>query len=260
MLKGSLRPTSLGVLVSLSAGFLSCSMGNSNAHPVQESPSVSVTGVLMWKSDLSGVGLYSSETTLTPATVNVNQFGRLGSFKADGIVMGQPLYVANLKLAKGAQHNVIILATEHDSVYAIDADNPSGGSLWERHYTDPANGLTTMPDSFGGRTTLGGEVGITGTPFIDSATGALYFVTTMARNGVPDQWLRAIDITSGNDFGPGAVQIQASVSGDGRGSVDDQIEFDPSIVRINGQGWPRPAAQSSSDGDRSRTGVCTTAG
>ena len=227
MLKGSLRWTSLGVLVSFSAGFLSCA-GVSPSKP-DPPPVASFTGVLMWKGDSSGSGLYSSETTLTPANVNVNQFGRLGSFQADGIVMGQPLYVANLKLAQGAQHNVIIFATEHDSVYAIDADNPSGASLWERHYTDPANGVTTMPDSFGGRTTLGGEVGITGTPFIDSATGALYFVTTLARNGVAEQWLRAIDITSGNDFGPGSVQIQASVPGDGKGSVNGQIAFDPSI-------------------------------
>jgi hypothetical protein len=85
-----------------------------------------------------------------------------------------------------------------------------------------------MPDNFGGRTTLGGEVGITGTPYIDVTTGAVYFVTTLSRNGVPEQWLRALDIHTGNDFGPGSVQIQASVPGDGKGSVNGQIAFDPS--------------------------------
>ena len=137
----------------------------------------------MWKGDPSGTGAYLNEVKLTPANVNAGQFGRLGSFQADGIVMGQPLYVSELDVAAAGTRNVIILTTEHDSVYAIDADNPGSGPLWERHYVDPANRVTTMPDSFGGRTTLGGEVGITGTPYIDGQTGVLYFVTTLSRNG-----------------------------------------------------------------------------
>jgi len=183
----------------------------------------------MWKGDPSETGLYATETTLTPANVNVSQFGRLGSFQADGIVMGQPLYVSQLDMGAAGTHNVIIFATEHDSVYAIDADNPTAPALWQRQYVDPANGVTTMPDNFGGRTTLGGEVGITGTPYIDGATGVVYFVTTLARNGVLEQWLRALDIHTGNDFGPGSVNIQASVPGDGKGSVNGQIAFDPSL-------------------------------
>jgi len=153
----------------------------------------------------------------------------LGTFAADGIVMGQPLYVASLDLGQAGTHDVIIITTENDSVYAFDAENPGEGSLWERHYLDPANGITALPDSFGGRTTLGGEVGITGTGVIDSTTGVLYFVTTLANSGVAQQWLRSIDIHTGNDAGPGSVQIEASVPGDGKGSVNGEIAFDPSI-------------------------------
>jgi hypothetical protein len=182
----------------------------------------------MWKGDSSAKGLYGSESTLTPAQVNVNQFGRLGTFQADGLLMAQPLYLANLSIG-GGTHNVIILTTEHNSVYAFDADNPGAGSLWERHYLDATSGVSPLPDNFGGRTTLGGEVGITGTPFIDSATGVMYFVTALSRNGVAEQWLRAIDVHTGNDFGPGSVQIQANVAGDGKGSVGGQIAFDPAI-------------------------------
>jgi hypothetical protein len=182
----------------------------------------------MWKGDSTTTGAYTSELALTPSNVNATQFGKVGTFQADGVVMAQPLYVSGLNM-QGATHNVIIVATEHDSVYAVDADAPNSAPLWERHFVDDANGVTTMPDNFGGRTTLGGEVGITGTPYIDSATGALYFVTALARNGVPEQWLRAVDITSGQDYGPGAVQIQASVPGDGRGSVNGSVPFDPSI-------------------------------
>src|SRR5437588_3150595 len=124
-------------------------------------PAPALSGVLMWKGDPSGKGLYSSEATLTPANVNVNQFGKLGTFQADGLILAQPLYVANLTMGSGT-HNVIILATEHDSIYAVDADNPAAGSLWERHYLDPNAGVVPLPDNFGGRTTLGGEIGITG--------------------------------------------------------------------------------------------------
>jgi len=214
-------------LLTIAAYFVNC-QGVQRAAPVALGPNAKFQGALMWKGDPSGTGAYLNEVKLTPANVNAGQFGRLGSFQADGIVMGQPLYVSELDVAAAGTRNVIILTTEHDSVYAIDADNPGSGPLWERHYVDPANRVTTMPDSFGGRTTLGGEVGITGTPYIDGQTGVLYFVTTLSRNGVPEQWLRALDIHTGNDFGPGSVQIQASVAGDGRGSVNGQIAFDPS--------------------------------
>jgi hypothetical protein len=231
----------LSFLLTLAAYFMSCQGMQKSVPGGGLVPDANFKGVLQWKGDPSEIGLYSGETTLTPANVNVSQFGRVGSFQADGIVMGQPLYVSELTLEAGGTHNVVILTTEHDSVYAIDADNPGAGPLWERHYVDPANGITTMPDNFGGRTTLGGEVGITGTPYIDATTGVLYFVTTIARNGIPEQWLRALDIHSGKDSGPGGVQIKASVPGDGRGSANGQIAFDPSnqnqragLTKVNG--------------------------
>jgi hypothetical protein len=217
-------------LITASAYLVSC-QGISDLPTTPQIPSTnpSFTGVLMWKGDTSETGLYSHETTLTPANVNAKNFGRWGSFQADGIVMGQPLYVSQLDMGTAGTHNVIIFGTENDSVYAIDADNPTAPAFWQRSYIDLANGVTTLPDNFGGRTTLGGQVGITGTPYIDLATGVVYFVTTLARNGVAEQWLRALDIRTGNDYGPGSVKIQASVPGDGKASVNGQIAFDPSI-------------------------------
>ena len=197
--------------------------------PVPQKKTNGFGGVLMWKGDPSESGNYSSETTLTPANVNPSQFGRIGTFQADGIVMAQPLYVEGVDMGASGTHDLVIVATEHDSIYAFDADDPDGDSLWERHYVDAANGITTMPDNFGGRTTVGGEIGITGTPFIDATTGVMYFVTILEDNGTPQQWLRAIDIRTGNDYGPGSMQIAASVPGDGKGSVNGQIAFDPSI-------------------------------
>ena len=221
-------PAGFVALVFLSFTFTSCGKSNSVRSIPENTQQGKFRGVLMWKGDASGSGLYASETTLTPANVNSTQFGKVGSFQVDGLIVAQPLYVSNLNIG-GATHNAIIVATEHDSVYAFDVDAPGSAPLWERHYLDEANGITTMPDNFGGRTTLGGEVGITGTPYIDSTQGVMYFVTTLSDNGTPQQWLRAADITSGQDFGPGSVQIQASVAGDGVGSVNGQIAFDPSI-------------------------------
>jgi hypothetical protein len=180
----------------------------------------------MWKGDSSGKGLYSNEITLTPANVSVNQFGKLGSFKGDGLIMAQPLYVSNLDLGVGGKHNVIILATENDSVYAIDADNPNANPLWQRQYVDPANGITTAPDT---SKAIGGQVGITGTPFLDAKTWTLYFVSAVSNNGAVQHWLRSIDVRTGKDVGSGSVQIQASVPGDGKSSVNGQIAFDPTV-------------------------------
>jgi hypothetical protein len=221
----------LSVLFLLAIVFLSCGGGPSSGgggDPGGPPTGANYSGVLQWKGGSSGNGLYSNETSLTPSNVNPTQFGKLGEFQTDGLIAAQPVYVASVNI-NGSSRNIVIVVTEHDSVYALDADNVSGGPLWHRNYLDAGAGISTLPDNFGGRTTLAGEVGITGTPVVDPATGALYFVTTITRTGVAEQWLRAIDIKTGNDFGPGSAKIEASVAGDGRGSVNGQIGFDPSI-------------------------------
>jgi hypothetical protein len=179
----------------------------------------------MWKGDTSGSGHYSSETTLTPQNVNPTTFGLLGKHDVDGLMLAQPLYVSQLDMGDKGTHDVVIVATEHASVYALDAKNLGGASLWERHFA--INGATPAPDNFGGRTTLGGEIGITGTPVIDPKTGVMYFVTMLMVNGAVEQRLHAVDVKSGNDFGPGSVVISASYPGDGRGSSGGVIKFDP---------------------------------
>jgi len=223
-------PARSAFLLAASVYLISCQgVSDMPTIPVLPPSNPNFSGVLMWKGDPSSTGLNSNETTLTPANVSVSQFGQWGAFQGDGIMMAQPLYVSQLDMGAAGTHNVILVTTENDSVYAIDADNPTGPSLWERHYVNPATGVTVMPDSFGGQPVLGGKVGITGTPYIDISTKVIYFVTTLAQNGVPQQWLRALDIRTGNDFGPGSVMIQASVPGDGKGSVNGQIPFDPSL-------------------------------
>lgn len=185
------------------------------------------TNVLMWKGDASGSGLYGNETVLNPGNVGAATFGKLAEHTVDGMILAQPLYLAGLNLGSKGTHDVVIVATEHDSIYAFDAADPNGVPLWERHYA--INGAIPGVDDFGGRTTIGGEIGITGTPVIDPATDTMYFVTMLQVDGVTQQWLRAIDIRTGNDVGPGGVKIEATVPGDGVGSSNGIVTFDPTL-------------------------------
>jgi hypothetical protein len=205
--------------------------GNIPAEKADAPPPPPVTeqqlqGVFRWKGSDSGNALYTAGT-LTPQTVNSTTFGQLARYHVGGDIQAQPLYVSNLDMGSGGVHDVVIIATEHDDIAAFDGDGKVPQALWSRSYLGP--GITTGTAIFGGRTGLGPEVGITGTPVVDPVTGAMYFVTLIVENGAIEQWLRAVDIRTGMDFGPGSVMVQATIPGDGAGSNNGQISFDPSV-------------------------------
>src|SRR3954463_4776720 len=89
----------------------------------------------------SGANL--SETTLTAANVNVNQFGKLYSYPVDGAVYAQPLYVTGVTI-QGAARNVLYVGTMNDKVYAFDADSASPSPLWMTDFTNPPS-ITAVP-------------------------------------------------------------------------------------------------------------------
>src|SRR5258708_30426724 len=89
--------------------------------------------VLTQHNDNTRAGLNSNETLLTPANVTVSKFGRLFTHAVDGIIVGQPLYASNVLMNDGQMHNVVYVATQHNTVYAFDADRSQGSSaspLW----------------------------------------------------------------------------------------------------------------------------------
>src|SRR5262245_21621270 len=138
--------------------------------------SVAPASVLMYHNDPAGTGQNLQEIILNPKNVNSNTFGRLYSFDLDGYVFAQPLYLPGVEIPGRGTHNVVFMATEHNTVYAFDADSNRGSNsvpLWETSFIDPAAGITTIPSSVYGFSNPP-EFGVTGTPVVDPETGTLY--------------------------------------------------------------------------------------
>jgi hypothetical protein len=181
---------------------------------------------LTGRGDNSRTGTNSNEPYLTPANVNSAQFGKLFAYNVDGYVVAQPLYVPQVSIPGQGTHNVVYVATQHDSVYAFDADTLGTGTpLWSVSFINPGQGITTVPISDQGcaAVTAYTEVGVMGTPTIDASTGTFYVdaKTKEVVNGVTSyvHRLHALDITTGDEKFGGPVVISASVQG-ASGEVD----------------------------------------
>jgi len=158
-----------------------------------------------------------NESVLTPANVNTTTFGLLFSVPVDGQIYAQPLYVSGLNIG-GTVHNTVFVATEHDSVYAFDADTPSP-PLWQTSFMSPAAGITTVSSADVNCTVITPEIGITSTPVIDPNSGTLYVVAATKENGTFFHRVHALDVMTGTDKVPPVV-IQGNVPGTGDGSAN----------------------------------------
>jgi hypothetical protein len=170
-----------------------------------------------------------NETILTPGNVSVSGFGKLFSHPADGDIYAQPLYVPNVTISGLGTHNVVYVATQHDSVYAFDADNKAGlnsAPLWHRSFIRPGRGITTVSSSDVSCTDIVPEIGITSTPVIDAISGTMYLIAKTKENGKFFQRLHALDITSGAERPSSPVVIRAKVKGSGDGSNNGIVSFD----------------------------------
>ncbi len=208
-------------------------------------PSVNVS---TYHYDNSRDGANTNETILTPANVNTTTFGKVASFAVDGQVYAQPLVETNVPVAGQGTRNIVLVATENDSVYAFDAqgNNPAQGYLWKTSLLQP--GETTIPETDYGTTDIIPQIGITGTPVVDPTTNTLYVVGAFKEsNATYQQRLYALDITSGAPKFGGPETIAASVPGTGSGSSGGTLTFSafienqrPALTLANGQvyiGW-----------------------
>jgi hypothetical protein len=184
-------------------------------------------GTLTFHNDNLRTGQNTNEIVLTPSNVTQTQFGRLFSYPLDGLAFASPLYVSNVSIPNQGFHNVVYIATEHDTVYAFDADGLSPNPLWQVSFR--VNGATSVPcGDVGECGDIPNEIGITGTPAVDQASGTLYVVAkTKEGSNNYVQRLHALDITTGAEKFGGPVVIQASVPGNGNGSVGNNLAFDP---------------------------------
>lgn len=213
--------TLLSVLLTACGG----GSGGSGAPPAA-APSITGVGltrgtdVTTYKNDLSRSGQNLSESSLTPTTVTSSNFGLLRMLQVDGRVDAQPLYLSQLSAA-GGSFNAVLVATEHDSVYAFDSD--SGAVLW--HVSLLAAGESPSNDH--GCTQVSPEIGVTSTPVIDRAAGAhgTIYVVAMSVDAQSNyhQRLHALDVATGAELLNGPTEITATYSAAGTATSS----FDP---------------------------------
>ena len=198
-------------------------VSNANAS-ITASALMAVTdlaGVYTHHNDAARTGQNLKEYGLAPATVNSSSFGQLFSCLVDGFVYAEPLWVANLNVG-GVTRNVVFVATEHDSIYAFDADSPSCIQLWQVSFLGP-NVTTLGPSDLQGNTDITPEIGVTSTPVIDPVSNTIYVMpktkeTTGTVNGQACSTaspcfvhrLHALNLATGAEKFGGPVVISAS--------------------------------------------------
>jgi hypothetical protein len=211
-----------------------------------------LAGVFTYHNNLSRDGSNPREYALTPSNVSSATFGKLFSCTVDGAIYAQPLWVANLTI-NSVKRNVVIVATQHESLYAFDADvNTSPCTpLWQVSLTDTAHGgsssETSVPSGPTGHLVGSGygditpEVGVTGTPVIDPSSNMLYVISKSVIPSGPTfyQRLHAIDLTTGSEKSGSPVTIAGTYPGTGDGGVTvtfnpRQQNQRPGLVLVNG--------------------------
>jgi hypothetical protein len=181
-------------------------------------PALGQVSVLTAQNDQARSGANLNESLLNTSNVNVSQFGRLFSRSLDGYLYAQPLYVANVTIPGNGTHNVVYVATLHNTVAAFDADDPSQATPFWQVNLGPSRPCCSPPF-------LTPEMGILSTPVIDPAASTLYVVAATFENGYYLHRLHALDIATGQEKFGGPVVIQGSVPGNGYDNQGGSVIF-----------------------------------
>lgn len=198
--------------------------GVTNVTP--RTPNPQSVSVLTQHNDNTRAGLNDNETVLTTSNVNVRQFGQVFAVAVDDQIYAQPLVVGKVPIGEGV-HNVVYVATVNNTVYAFDGDD--GRIFWQKNYTAPGMRPprnTDMTGACGGNyRDFSGNMGVVGTPVIDATSSTMYLVARSMSSGTFVQHLHAVDILTGSERSGSPVQISATYSGTGFGSVNGVLTF-----------------------------------
>jgi hypothetical protein len=219
---GLYTPPSSGGVHSITA----TSVANSSGSGTSTAAVTDLAGIYTHHVDVARTGQNLKEYALTPAIVGgAGNFGRLFTCAVDGPMYAHPLYVANLSIG-GGTHNVVFLATENDSVYAIDADSSACVIYWQKSFINGSTVLTVPQDNSTG---FAGNVGITGTPVINPALGTMYVVVMTKEIGAGNSVsyhhrLHALGLATGSEAAGSPVDVTGSVA-----SQSGTVQFDSSV-------------------------------
>ena len=238
---GSDNGSQFTVVVSNSAG----SVTSSAAKLTVSSVVTSTTDVLTYHNDMARTGQNLNETILNTGDVTSAKFGKIGFDTVDGHVDAQPLYASGVAVPGMGTHNILIAATEHDSVYAFDAD--SGATIWQTSMLK--TGETTSDPRACNQ--IAPEIGVTSTPVIDRTRGpnGVVYVVAMSKDGSGNyhQRMHALDLALGSELFAGPVDVQATYPGTGDNTDGTNVIFEPAqyaeragLLLMNGKlytGW-----------------------
>ena len=193
----------------------------------------SQSNVLTQHFDVGRTGWYNKESILTKKKIAPATFGRLFTRAVDDQVYAQPLVKLNLAIPGKGNKNVVFVATVNNTVYAFDADSAkTAAPYWQVNLTAANCRVVTKTDMTGAcggyYNDFSGNIGIVGTPVIDSSTNTIYLVARSLNTGtnIYYQYLHALDIATGAEKSGSPVLIQASVAGNGDGSSSGFVHFD----------------------------------
>jgi hypothetical protein len=197
--------------------------------------------------DNSRDGANTNETTLTLQNVNSTDFGKTASLPVDGQIFTEPLIMTGVPIPGQGTHDIVVVATENDTVYAFDAYSANTTPLWKVSLLQTGESAVYAVSQYGNDITP--EVGITGTPVIDPTTDTLYVVGAFQQNSgsvTYSQRMYALNLSNGSNV-VAPVTIAATVPGTGYGNVSGTQTFSafwenqrPALTLSNGEvyvGW-----------------------
>lgn len=186
--------------------------------------------VLTQHNDNGRTGANLNETMLTVSNVNTNQFGLLFARTVDDQIYAQPLVMTKVNLGAKGTHNLVIVATVNDTIYAFDADNSAvTAPYWTNSFISPPSIIaprnSDMTYACGGNyKDFSANLGIVGTPVIDPVTGTFYVVArTKQISGTTTNYfqkLHALDVSTGAERANSPANIAVTNNG---------LAFDPYI-------------------------------